>query len=381
MSGHERPVLIVGGGIAGLGLATGLLRLGIPCELVERTARWAPVGAGIVLGVNAMAALRRLGAAEAVTARGHVLGVSALTDHRGGALARSDLALLAPRFGPSIAIHRADLHACLLEACLGVPLRMGTSVETLAPGPEGVRVGFTDGREAEYGLVVGADGVRSRVRALAFGPVAPVYAGYTCWRFVVPRPEAVEGAQEMWGRGLRLGLVPLGADRVYGFGVANAPEGAPDPVEGRAARFRRRFAGFGGPAPAVLERIVQDATLLHDDLAEVVHRPWHRERVVLVGDAAHAMTPNMGQGAAMALEDVAVLAELLGAKGPVADALDAWARRRRPRVEWVQRTSRRIGRVAQWEGRLACGLRNALLRALPERGALRTLERLAAQPI
>jgi 2-polyprenyl-6-methoxyphenol hydroxylase-like FAD-dependent oxidoreductase len=385
MNRHGDRVLIVGGGIAGLALARGLARAGIACEIVERAAAWAPVGAGIVLGVNALAAMERLGVAEGIRERGHVLGQMAITDAAGRVLGRTDLARLAPRFGPTVALHRATLHEVLAKASAEVPVRLGATVEAIEPAGERVRVRTSDGREEAFALVVGADGLRSRTRAQLFGEVPPAYSGYTCWRLVVERPAGLARAQEMWGRGQRFGVVPIDGGRVYGFAVANAPADAPDPAEGRLERFRARFAGFGGPVPAILERLERPDDLIHNDLCEVVHRPWHRGRVVLVGDAAHGMTPNMGQGAAMALEDVAVLVELLVAAGgpsaPLDAALRAWAARREPRVRWVQDQSRRIGRVAQWQGALACAVRNGLVRAIPDRANERALVRLAEQPI
>jgi len=383
MSG--RSVLIVGGGIAGLALARALERAGVPWELLERAPAWAPLGAGIVLGTNAMAVMRRLGLDEEILARGHVLGEMAITDARGRVLGRTHLARVAERFGPSVAIHRATLHEVLAKAA-GDRARLGATVASLEPREGCVRVRRDDGTESERALVVGADGLRSLTRELLFGEVAPAYAGYTCWRLVVERPPGFTRAQEMWGHGRRFGIVPIDdGSRVYCFAVANAPAGTPDPEAGRVERFRARFAGFGGPVPAVLEQRIEPAQLLHHDLEEVVHRPWYRGRVVLVGDAAHGMTPNMGQGAAMALEDVAVLAELLATPGALDDGLDAalaaWMERREPRVRWVQDQSRRIGRVAQWEGRAACALRNTLVRRLPDRANERALVRMAEQPI
>jgi len=378
-------VLIVGGGIAGLALGRGLARAGIACEIVERAPAWAPLGAGIVLGVNALSALARLGLAEEVRERGHTLGEMAITDATGRVLGRTQMARLAPRFGPTVAIHRATLHEILAKGCAEVPMCLGTTVEALEPAAGRVRVRTSDGREEEFALVVGADGLRSRTRAQLFGDVPLAYSGYTCWRLVVERPAGLARAQEMWGRGRRFGVVPIDGGRVYGFAVANAPAEAKDPTEGQLERFRTRFAGFGPPIPAILERLARPDDLIHNDLCEVVHRPWHRGRVVLVGDAAHGMTPNMGQGAAMALEDVAVLAELLAtAGGPAAPpeaALAAWMARREARVRWIQDQSRRIGRVAHWEGALACALRNALVRAIPDRANERALVRLAEQPI
>jgi 2-heptyl-3-hydroxy-4(1H)-quinolone synthase len=132
--------------------------------------------------------------------------------------------------------------------------------------------------------------------------------------------------------------------------------------------------------PAVLEQIERPEQLIHNDLEEIEQTPWHRERVVLVGDAAHAVTPNMGQGAAMALEDSAVLAVMLAEKRPLAETLAAWEARRRPRVRFVQLQSRRIGRVGHWQGRAACAVRNGLLRLTPDRAAAAALARLVGRP-
>jgi len=375
-----KKVLIVGGGIAGLSLGTALRRIGVEAEIVERAPAFGAVGAGIVLGVNAMAVLRRLNLDRAAMERGYELGEGAITDAGGRTLMRTDFHALKPRFGPTLAIHRADLHELLLEGCAGLLLRSGTTVDALTQRRDAVEVTLSDRTEGVYDLVVGADGVRSRVRSLLFGSSTPVYAGYTCWRMVVPRPEGVNTPhlREMWGRGARFGVVPLTRDRVYCFAVANAPADAPDPEEGRVERFQRRFAGFGGDVPSVCAQITEPGQLIHGDLTDVEQEPWYQGRVVLTGDAAHAVTPNMGQGAAMALESSMVLAELIGEGGPLSETLAAWSARRRDRVRFVREQSRRIGRVAQWQSRPACALRNLVIGLTPERAAVSAAVRMAS---
>ncbi len=375
------PVLIVGGGIAGLSLAAGLARAGFAPEIAERAASFGAVGAGIVLSANAMTVLERLGLAAGVREHGRALCAAAITDARGGRLACTDLDAFEPRFGPTLAIHRADLHAVLLRGCAGLTLRAGTTVRELADRGARVEVALSDGSRAEYALVVGADGIRSQVRSLVFGPSEPRYAGYTCWRFVARADLALAQTVEMWGRGLRLGLVPLPAARVYGFAVANAPAGRADPEPGRRERLQARFARFRGAAPSVLESLRPEDALIHDDLADLEHSRWHRGRVVLVGDAAHAATPNLGQGAAMALEDAAVLVELLSAKRRLDETLAGFERRREPRVRFVRVQSSRLGRLGQLEAPLACAVRDAVLRALPDRLGNLALERLLSRPI
>ncbi len=373
-------ILIVGGGIGGLTLAAALRRSSHSVALVERAPAWAPVGAGIVLGINAMGALRRIGIDGIVAARGHELGRGAITDESGRRLSQADFAALRGRYGPTYTFHRADLHAALLEACGDLDVRLDASVDSIDVGPRVSHVHTTDGRDAEYDLVVGADGIRSRVRELVLGG-EPIYSGYTCWRFAVEVEHPLEETFEMWGRGRRLGLVPLRDRRVYGFAVANAPAGRRDARDTMVAAFHSRFGGFGGPAPAILAQITHPEQLLHNDLEEVCIPRWHRETVVLIGDAAHASTPNLGQGAAMAIEDVVVLAEMLEAGLEVPRTLAAWQERRHGRATFVQNQSRRLGQIGQWENRFACAVRNLIMRLTPGKASLALLEKLASQPI
>ncbi len=376
-----RRVLIVGGGIGGLATAAGLQRAGIECEVLERAPAWAPIGAGIVLSVNAMAVMRRLGIAEEVAHRGERLGAGSITDASGRALGRSDFRSIEPEFGPTVAIHRAALHETLLAAAREIPVALGTSIVACTQHDAGVDVCMTDGREATFDLVIGADGIRSQVRALTFGELPLSYSGYTCWRMVVRLPHEHAVLREMWGCGKRFGIVPIDADHAYAFAVANAPPGQGDPLDGRVERFQERFSEFGGQVPEILACLHSPDELIHNDLEELLERRWFDRRVVLLGDAAHAMTPNMGQGAAMALEDSMVLVEELESTRRVEEALRRYVERRESRVRWVQDQSRRIGRAGQLDDPFLCRARNALLRLIPDRFSTGALRRLASQTV
>ncbi len=375
-----RRILIVGGGIAGLALAAALRRRDVAPDVLDRAPAWAPIGAGIVLSANAMRALRAIGLAEGVAARGSPLLRAAILDARGRTLSEVDLAEVNRRYGGGVALHRGALHEALLAGCDPRSVRLGVVPTAIEARADEVCVRASDGSEGAYDLVVGADGIRSSVRDLAFGANPPRYAGYTCWRGVVKCPPGVDRQVEMWGRGRRFGLVPIGSGLLYFFSTLNTPPSVPDAPEGRLERFRACFAAFGGHVPEVLAQLALPDELLKNDLEEVVQGPWVRGRVVLVGDAAHASTPNMGQGAAMALEDAVVLADEL-AKRPLREALPAWVERRRRRALFIQTQSRRIGRLGQRQHPLACALRDFAVRALPDRLAARTLERLLAQEI
>ncbi len=366
MKRNER-VLIVGGGIAGLTLATGLRRLGLSPTIVEQAPRFSAVGAGIVLGVNAMAMLRKHGLADAAREAGHVLSVAEVTDSRGRLLSRLSFDGLEADFGPTIAIHRAELHEVLLSGCRDLPLHVGTTIEHLADRGEVVEVKLSNGVAAEFDWVIGADGLRSHTRSQVFGETPPRYAGYTCWRFVVNCPPGLDRMQEMWGQGLRFGLVPLANNRLYCFTCANMPEGMEDPEDARVERFRARFESFAGFAPAAMEQVTEPGQLIHNDLADLPKHPWFKGRVLLIGDASHAMTPNMGQGAAMAIEDAGVLCEMLSTGESWSDVVPEFAVRRESRVRFIVKQSRRIGRIGQIENPMLAWLRNWMVWATPLR--------------
>ncbi|MFO0608455.1 MAG: FAD-dependent monooxygenase [Polyangiales bacterium] len=377
----EEKVLVVGGGIGGLVLARALARRGVAVDVVERAPALRAVGAGITLGANAMRALGSVGLGEAVAARGLAMRAGAVAARDGTPLSTTRFDALAPRYGEAYAIHRGALHEALAEGLPSeVQVRCDTTVTALTDGgAEGVEVRLSTGASARYRAVVGADGLRSTVRTLAFGPNEPVYAGYTCWRWTGRVAGGPVGMVEQWGRGARVGLVPLAGGDVYAFFVADAPRGTPaDPAQARAEHVRARFADFGGDVPRVLAALRDDEPLLHHDIEEVEQSPWCRGAVALLGDAAHAMTPNFGQGAAMAIEDAVVLARELVAHRDAPSALRAYEARRRPRVEEIQRGARRFGAVGQWRSPVAAWARDLAMRWTPEATTQRALERIVS---
>jgi 2-polyprenyl-6-methoxyphenol hydroxylase-like FAD-dependent oxidoreductase len=380
-----KSVLVVGGGIGGLVLARALAQLGVDVIVLERAATLRAVGAGITLGANAMRILQSLGLRAGIEAAGREMTAAAITDERGRTLAAGDLAALEERFGKAFAIHRGALHEVLAKdlARAGratVEVRCGVTATAIALDDAGAAtVTLSDGSTLRPHAVIGADGLYSSVRSMVIGEHAPRYAGYTCWRWTAHVPGGLRASVEMWGRGLRVGLVPLAGDDVYAFFVANAPKGTwEDRSLRRGAAVRARFAGFGGEMPRVLAAIPDDAELLHHDIEEIEVPTWSRGSVGLLGDAAHAMTPNFGQGAAMAIEDAIVLARELVAHNDASTALQTYERRRRPRVDDLQRGARRLGVVAQWSGPVATWARNLALRCAPASSSERALEKIVS---
>lgn len=374
-------ILIAGGGIGGLTLAGFLQQRGIAFELAERTTAWAPVGAGIALAFNPMNILRELGVAEQVRSSGRAFTRGVISDAHARPISDADLSEIAERRGPTIALHRAKLHDALLTAIDPNAVTLARGIDRVVEKDAGVEVAFSDGSTGLYDLVVGADGINSAVRSSLWSSIDRRYSGYTCWRLVVDQSCGVNEPWEMWGRGRRFGVVPIGPNQTYCFATLNAPANSEAMRTIGLARFRETFADFGGEVPGILAALERDDQLIHGDLEEVRLASWVSGRVALLGDAAHAMTPNMGQGAAMAIEDAYVLAEELAKAQPLTNALDAYASRRMPRVEVLQRQSWNVGRLGQLESGVARGIRNTLFRLIPAKAAATRLEALLATSI
>jgi 2-polyprenyl-6-methoxyphenol hydroxylase-like FAD-dependent oxidoreductase len=335
-------ILIVGGGIAGLTLATSLQQQGFRPELVERNPEWQTEGAGILVHANGMRVLRALGLSAAVEQAGVVIRRYGWYTQQGEELTETDLEELWGEVGPCIGIDRPALQQALLVGAADVPCRLGVAVTSLTQEAERVRVGFSDGSSGDFELVVGADGIASTVRQLTLGADSPNYTGLMLWRSLIPtRPPGVTHWMFLIGEGLTFGLVPMGDGWTAGVGQVSGPR-FHDPLAGRLERVRQRFAAFGGPVPAYLAALTRDEQLDCRPIEWVDVAQWHSGRVVLIGDAAHAAPPTMGEGGSMAMEDALVLAEVLRTAESVERALDTYVARRRPRVDWVAQQSREI---------------------------------------
>jgi 2-polyprenyl-6-methoxyphenol hydroxylase-like FAD-dependent oxidoreductase len=215
-----------------------------------------------------------------------------------------------------------------------------------------------DIQSVEADLVIGADGIHSQVRQELFGDVEKRYMGYRSHRLVMENVAGAKCFTEYLGRGQRIGLVPIGEHRLYVWTTYNSPR-----AERAAPDLGRRFAQFTAPELVRLfAALPPPESIITTEIEELWSGDWIRiageKAIVLLGDAAHALTPNIGQGAGMAMEDAAALAEELAAGGKIEDALGRYVRRRKPRVETVMRISREVGRDGQQSSRLGCWLRD-----------------------
>lgn len=376
-----RTAVVVGGGIGGLTAAVSLLRHGWRVTLLEQAAALTEVGAGLTLWSNALAALDAIGLGDTVRGTGSISGPAGTRTPDGGWLTRIPAGRLEEEFGvTAVGIHRAVL-VDLLHAALPADVLV-TGAEVVDVHPElPLSVAYRkDGELAQLraDVVVAADGINSRTRQTLWARPGRVrYSGITAWRAVTPEPWPEEIASGItWGRGQEFGAVELGDGRVYWFGAVNAPAGGR--ADDELAEVRRIFGAWHDPIPRLMDATPAE-TVLRNDLFYLDPCPdtYVRGRVVLLGDAAHAMTPHLGQGACQAIEDAVVLGSLL-AQGDVDEALAEYDRARRPRTREVARMSRLSGRIGQQLANpVAVALRNRLLRLAPPRTAMAQLARYA----
>ncbi|MET8570485.1 FAD-dependent monooxygenase [Streptomyces sp. NPDC004783] len=370
--------VVVGAGIGGVAAAIGLRRIGWEVTVVERAPVLADVGAGISLHANGIRALDALGVGEAVRAAARPQYTGGTRAPGGRWLARMDGAALERDLGtPIVGIPRALLHRALRAALPAECLVAGAEVTSVDRcDPDRVRIPLGD-RVLEADLVVAADGVGSRLRAELFPRhPGPAYSGSTVLRAITERPVRLDTDFELtWGKGAEFGHIAFADGRAEWHAVLNSPPGVRHPDA--LAVLRRRFGAWHDPIPALLDATRPDDVLHHDIHELATPLPaFAVGRVALLGDAAHAMTPNLGQGACQALEDAVVLAAALAAGPTVASALARYDAERRPRSQSVARDARRAGRMGQQLAHpLAVALRNTALRLAPSGATLRTILR------
>ncbi|NUP75962.1 MAG: NAD(P)-binding protein [Nonomuraea sp.] len=342
--------VVVGGGIGGLASGVALRRKGWDVTVLERAASIEPVGSGLAVAANALKALDTLGLGDRVRELSTVEGALGVRRSDGRWLVRTTEDRADARYGDSVVVMlRATLMEVLMDALGPDALRLGTSVTGVDAGKGLVR---TDAGEIEADLVVGADGIRSATRQALFPEhPGPAYSGVTTWRGLIPRNGLTIPRSESWGRGLVFGIHELAGDVVYVYATDLAPAGAAH-GDGRE-ELLRRFGGWHDPIPALL-RAADPARIIRNDV-HYLKTPlpaFHHGKVALVGDAAHPMTPNLGQGACQALEDAVVLAHVAGGD------LAAYTAARLERTSKIVRQSMRICSVTKVRNPLAVRLRD-----------------------
>ena len=349
--------LVVGGGIGGLTAAIALRQQKIEVDLIEIKPDLNVYGVGIIQPNNTLRALGRIGLARRCAELGAAFPGWRIYDAAGQFLFEAPTTdRAAPGLPPINGITRPLLHQVLTEAArnAGASIRLGASLADLVDHGDHVHVRLNSGDEADYDYVIGSDGVYSDTRRRLFGDVVtPRYSGQVVWRYNLPRPARVEWGEIYFGPDSKVGLVPLSPSLMYMFLVTAEPGNTRFPGDQLDSLMRHRLAAYSGFVGELREQIVDPKGVVCKPLEHVLlPAPWMKGRVIIIGDAAHATTPHLAQGAAMAIEDAVLLGELLGRDAPLPTLLEEFMARRYDRARFVIESSRQISEweMEQWRG-------------------------------
>ncbi|RST70298.1 monooxygenase [Siminovitchia acidinfaciens] len=362
-------IVIIGGGIGGLCTALMLQKNGFRAELYESATSIKAIGAGLGVGSNALRALYEAGVGHQLEEKGNRLDYMIFQNQRGKTLNQMDLTKLADEFRlSSYTIHRADLHNILFRAIKPGTVHLKKKCVDFKQDGEKVTVFFEDGTNVQADIVIAADGIHSMFRTRLVQNSQPRYAGYTCWRGVVSTDDPLihsHTAYELWGQEGRFGIVPLKDNRIYWFACVNTKPGNPVYQAFSVRDVANTFLQFPKHVTELIES-TKEKDLLHHDMLDIKPlKQFAFGRVVLLGDAAHATTPNMGQGAGQAMEDAIVLAKSLKESQSYEEAFRQYERERVTRTAKIITMSRQIGAAAQFGNPIAIKIRDTLFQMVP----------------
>ncbi|MFD2553234.1 FAD-dependent monooxygenase [Sphingobacterium tabacisoli] len=377
----DSEFLIIGGGVAGLTTAIALQSINRDFRLFEQSQLLQGIGAGFGLAANAMQALEILGLKEGIEQLGYYIDNYNIRSSNGTILFSPDTKRLSKQYSQkNFAIHRADLHSHLLSQIRTENIVLGKRANRLEQDEQSVRVFFEDGSTHTTKYLIIADGVKSLLRQQLVPFSVPRYSGYTCWRATIDNSSIkLDQGFESWGSAGRFGVTPLVDNRIYWYACVNGEANSPVFKNTTVNDLKKRFQHYHAPIPIILES-THDEDLIWSDIIDIKpleHLAYHN--ILIIGDAGHATTPNMGQGACQALEDVAVLIdELQQNKTPIV-AFRSFEKRRLSRTRYITDTSRQIGQIAQWDNPLLIALRDSLARIAPNRIKQRSLSKLLSK--
>jgi 2-polyprenyl-6-methoxyphenol hydroxylase-like FAD-dependent oxidoreductase len=343
--------LVVGGGIGGLTAAVALRRAGIAVDLVEIKNNWSVYGVGIIQPNNVMRALDRVGLAQACVDNGGAYpGWRIFSETNALVFEASASNRAAPAFPPYNGITRPILQSILHEAAisLGTRTRLGVTVKEAEETDKGLLVTCTDDTREYYDLLIAADGINSAARTRIFGDeIVPRFTGQSVWRYNFARPADMIWGEVYYGSGTKVGLVPMSPTTMYMFLVTAEPSNPRMPPDQLAALMSDRLGDYTGRVGSLRELITDSAAVVYKPMESVLlPQPWYRGRQLIIGDAAHATTPHLAQGAAMAIEDAVLLGELLSQDRSLSSALEEFMARRFARAKYVVDCS---DQIAAWE--------------------------------
>jgi 2-polyprenyl-6-methoxyphenol hydroxylase-like FAD-dependent oxidoreductase len=376
----HKTIAIIGAGIGGVAAGVALHQAGFAVKVFERASRLREAGAGMSLWPNGTGVLQQLGLLQAVASKGQSGTQFLVRSQSGETLMEIGTAEAET---PTVCVHRAHLLRVLADALPAESLVVGHELAEMQFAGNKVDLRFTNGERLICDGVVGADGIYSRMRGRLAGPSKPVYRGYAIFRGIADVPENffVGHNSESWGRGNRFGILAIGGNKVCWYATVNSSE-LPRQIDWPKERLQETFRKWHNPIPELIAATEHSAIMLSAACDQQPARSWSQGPATLIGDASHALTPNLGQGACMAMEDALVLANCLGQEKDgrekdgrgkdgrekdVAAGFRAYEARRFPRMHNAIWRSRWLGEVGQWENHAVVRARNAITRLLPGR--------------
>lgn len=363
-------IAIIGAGIGGLTTAIALQQKGFDVKIFESASEIRPVGAGIVLAANAMKGLQILGLQDEIMAKGHIVDTFSIVDEKLNTLSEVYAKRFFERYGiGNFTIARYDLHHILANKLKPETLFLGKQVIDFEQDEKSCSVTFIDGSTEICDAIIATDGINSKIRQKLLPTAQKRYAGYTCWRAITDVRDIdcdFKKAFECWGAKGRFGFVPISDTHIYWFLCVNTSEQNEDFKHLKAQDLQERFKQYAFPIPQVLGATKDENILLNDIVDLKPIKQFAFGKVLLAGDAAHATTPNMGQGACQAIEDAMILRKYISNGKPIESVFTDFETNRLPRTTEVVNRSWSIGKMAQLENPTLIKLRNLIVRYTPE---------------
>ncbi|MCD1117083.1 FAD-dependent monooxygenase [Chryseobacterium turcicum] len=354
-------ISIIGAGIGGLTLGNVLKQHHLDFTIYESAAKIKPVGAGIMMAVNAMQIFETLGLKEKIENRGNKIHGIFITDEKLKTISTTNILALEQKFNScNVAIHRAELQSILAENLGFENIQLNHSLQQIQK-EKNYLLEFENGFKTESEIIFGADGIHSKVRNQIFGNGKIRNAGQKCWRGLTDfnLPEKYNHhALEIWGKGKRFGFVKISDKKVYWYALINENKFKEN------LNLIETFGDFDSLVLEILEATKQENIILNDIIDLTPIPKWCTENLCLIGDAAHATTPNMGQGACQSIEDAYVIGKLLEKNQDLNSVFEEFQNIRRKKVDTIVKNSWTIGTISQWEK--GNQLRNFLMRTIPE---------------
>lgn len=361
----KKDIVILGGGIAGLTTALALKKIGMEATIIEAAPVFKPVGAGITLAANAMQVYSLLGIYDKLLAAGNSLGELKIVTQNGKTLSQANADKLKNGF-TNLAISRHALHDILLNELDPKNIISGKKSIRMIQEEEKVKVWFNDQSSITCDALIVAEGIHSTIRKQLLPSSTIRYAGYTCWRGLTSNANLnIQETSETWGKNGRFGIVPIGNNQIYWFACKNAPAQNQEMKAWKQKELLQNFKAYHKDIIHVLENTPDDHIIWNDicDLKPISNYAF--SNVVLIGDAAHATTPNMGQGACQAIEDAFFLAHEFQQTQTIQEAFIHFEQKRMKRTQGIVKQSQRIGKIAQLENPVLAWGRNTLMNLTP----------------